>query len=44
LPSAETLVELAATLELQEPNSIQPLYLRKSDAELNAGRGSSSGS
>jgi tRNA threonylcarbamoyladenosine biosynthesis protein TsaB len=44
LPSAETLVEIARTLEFQEPNSIQPLYLRKSDAELNAERGSSSGS
>jgi tRNA threonylcarbamoyladenosine biosynthesis protein TsaB len=44
LPSAETLVEVARTLEFQEPNSIQPLYLRKSDAELNAERGSSSGS
>jgi tRNA threonylcarbamoyladenosine biosynthesis protein TsaB len=44
LPSAETLVEVARTLEFQEPNSIVPLYLRKSDAELNAERGSSSGS
>jgi tRNA threonylcarbamoyladenosine biosynthesis protein TsaB len=44
LPSAETLVELARTLEFQEPNSIVPNYLRKSDAELNAERGSSSGS
>ena len=44
LPAAESLVEVAATLELQAPNSIQPLYLRKSDAELNAERGSSSGS
>jgi tRNA threonylcarbamoyladenosine biosynthesis protein TsaB len=44
LPSAETLVEVARTLEFQEPNSIVPNYLRKSDAELNAERGSSSGS
>jgi tRNA threonylcarbamoyladenosine biosynthesis protein TsaB len=44
LPSAETLVEVARTLPVQEPNSIVPNYLRKSDAELNAERGSSSGS
>ncbi|HVT77996.1 MAG TPA: tRNA (adenosine(37)-N6)-threonylcarbamoyltransferase complex dimerization subunit type 1 TsaB [Acidimicrobiales bacterium] len=44
LPSAEALVELARTLPLQEPNSISPLYLRKSDAELNVERGASSGS
>jgi tRNA threonylcarbamoyladenosine biosynthesis protein TsaB len=43
LPSAETLVEVARTLGFQEPNSIVPNYLRKSDAELNAERGSWSG-
>lgn len=44
LPSAETLVELARELEPQDPQSVVPLYLRKSDAELNAERASSSGS
>lgn len=44
LPSAETLVEIARTLGFQEPSAIVPNYLRKSDAELNAERGSSSGS
>jgi tRNA threonylcarbamoyladenosine biosynthesis protein TsaB len=38
LPSAETLVEMARTLDFQEPNSIVPNYLRQSDAELNAAR------
>jgi tRNA threonylcarbamoyladenosine biosynthesis protein TsaB len=41
LPSADTLVEVARTLDFQEPNTIVPNYLRKSDAELNAERGSS---
>lgn len=44
LPSPETLVEMARTLDFQEPSSIVPNYLRKSDAELNVERGSSSGS
>jgi tRNA threonylcarbamoyladenosine biosynthesis protein TsaB len=39
LPSAETLVEMAATREPVSPSAIAPLYLRKSDAELNAERG-----
>ncbi len=39
LPSAETLVEVAATRTLENPSAIVPLYLRKSDAELNAERG-----
>lgn len=38
LPSAEALVELAATREPVEASRIAPLYLRKSDAELNAER------
>jgi tRNA threonylcarbamoyladenosine biosynthesis protein TsaB len=38
LPSAETLVEMAASRDLQDPRDIAPLYLRKSDAELNAER------
>ena len=44
LPSEATLVELARTQGFQEPSGIVPLYLRKSDAELNAERGASSGS
>jgi tRNA threonylcarbamoyladenosine biosynthesis protein TsaB len=43
-PSEATLVELARDLPVREPNSIAPLYLRKSDAELNAERGAASGS
>jgi tRNA threonylcarbamoyladenosine biosynthesis protein TsaB len=43
LPSAETLVELAARQEPVNPSAITPLYLRKSDAELNAERGASGG-
>lgn len=38
LPSAETLVELAKSREPSNPTDIAPLYLRKSDAELNADR------
>lgn len=38
LPSAETLVEVASAHELVAPSEIAPLYLRKSDAELNAER------
>lgn len=38
LPSAATLVQLAATHEAVDPSAIAPLYLRKSDAELNAER------
>jgi tRNA threonylcarbamoyladenosine biosynthesis protein TsaB len=38
LPSEHALVELARDLPFQAPNSIAPLYLRKSDAELNADR------
>ncbi len=34
-PSAETLVQIAP---MYEPSAIEPLYLRKSDAELNADR------
>ncbi len=38
LPSAATLVEVAATRNPVDPSAIAPLYLRKSDAELNADR------
>ena len=38
LPSAENLVALAARIEPVAPSEIAPLYLRKSDAELNAER------
>ncbi|MEY2469509.1 MAG: tRNA threonylcarbamoyladenosine biosynthesis protein TsaB [Actinomycetota bacterium] len=37
-PSAETLVQVASTYETVVPSGIAPLYLRKSDAELNAER------
>jgi tRNA A37 threonylcarbamoyladenosine modification protein TsaB len=40
LPSAATVVELARHRQPVEPSAIEPLYLRKSDAELNAERGS----
>ncbi len=38
LPDADTLVELAQRRPAVNPNEITPLYLRKSDAELNAER------
>ncbi len=38
LPSAATLVEIAVTANTVDPSAIAPLYLRKSDAELNADR------
>jgi len=38
-PSARALVEIAATRETVAASEIAPLYLRKSDAELNADRG-----
>lgn len=38
LPSVEALVEVAATREPVDASKIAPLYLRKSDAELNAER------
>lgn len=38
LPSADALVEIAATRNTVDPATIAPLYLRKSDAELNAER------
>ncbi|MBA2609220.1 MAG: tRNA (adenosine(37)-N6)-threonylcarbamoyltransferase complex dimerization subunit type 1 TsaB [Actinobacteria bacterium] len=38
LPSAAMLVELAAIGNPVDPSAIAPLYLRKSDAELNADR------
>ena len=38
LPSAATLVEIAPTCNPVDPSAIAPLYLRKSDAELNADR------
>lgn len=37
-PSAETLVEVAAAYPVVALGAIEPLYLRKSDAELNADR------
>lgn len=41
LPSVTTLVELARHVTPVDPSAIAPLYLRKSDAELHAERGSS---
>lgn len=40
LPSVTTLLELADGADVVEPSAIAPLYLRKSDAELQAERGS----
>jgi len=37
-PSAETLVQVASAYDTVTPRGIAPLYLRKSDAELNAER------
>ena len=36
LPSAETLVQLARGKELVAANALEPMYLRKSDADLHA--------
>lgn len=43
LPSAQTLVEIAVTRNPVDPSAIAPLYLRKSDAELNADRPAGAG-
>ena len=37
-PSADVLVAVSSSYDLVEANTVQPLYLRKSDAELNAER------
>jgi tRNA threonylcarbamoyladenosine biosynthesis protein TsaB len=37
-PSADTLAAISPTHALVQANTVQPLYLRKSDAELNAER------
>ncbi|MDP1795307.1 MAG: hypothetical protein Q8K63_14310, partial [Acidimicrobiales bacterium] len=37
-PSADVLATIAPSYDLVDANTVQPLYLRKSDAELNAER------